>query len=269
MYCEELNKSFENKHQMFAELKANKDMLITAKKSQIKTKKNNFGLIDITKTETIKGLPNVEKGFIYAVISNTNYLDSHKDVHLNGSMTKTVNEQQGKVFYLADHKMEVSSIIASRKNVEMMLMDVDWKDLGRDYEGKTQALVFKIPENKIMLQAAKDLIADKEAMENSIRMGYITLDLAVNSNDDEFKEEYKTWSETYPKLANKEKADESGYFWAVRELKIINEGSMVLFGSNDATPIENKTEAVLNTSRNEPSKDTQESVSSILQKIKF
>jgi ribosomal protein L37E len=38
-------------------------------------------------------------------------------------------------------------------------------------------------------------------------------------------------------IANKADADLMGYFWAVTELKIRDEGSMVVKGSNDATPI--------------------------------
>ena len=96
-------------------------------------------------------------------------------------------------------------------------------------------------------------------------MQYVNIDLSVNDYDSE--EEYKVWSEVYPKLANKEVADEMGYFWAVRELKLVNEGSMVLFGSNSATPIDTQTEAANSTSNNEPSKDTQISVTQMLQKV--
>ena len=47
-------------------------------------------------------------------------------------------------------------------------------------------------------------------------------------------------------IANKAQAIEQGYFWVVTEAKISQEGSMVLRGSNDATPIltsENKTQS--------------------------
>jgi len=265
MYCKELDKTFENKQEMFAQLKANKELLITSKKSEIKTKKNDFRIDVLSKKEANKALPNMQDGYVYAVISNTNYIDSHCDVHLDGSMSKTANEQQGKVFYVADHKLEVSSIIATKKNIEMYLQTLSFKDLGKEYEGNTQCLIFKIPEDKIMLPAAKQLFAEKEQMENSIRMIYVNIDLAVNSTDEDFKDEYKVWSEVYPKIANKEKADEIGYFWAVRELRIVNEGSMVLFGSNDATPTDSKREAVNNTSKNEPFDNTQLSIK--LQKL--
>ena len=268
MYCKELNKEFQSKAKMFAELKANKKMLMLKKKSEVKCKRNEIGEINLIPKETIKAIPDMEKGFIYPVISNTNFLDSHGDVHLNGSMQKTAMEQNGKVFYLADHKMEVDSIIATPKNVNVSLKSIAWNDLGLPHEGKTEALIYKIDESKIMHEKALKLIKDKEPMQNSIRMQYVKIDLALNSTDEEFEKEYKTWSEVYPKLANKEDADEQGYFWAVRELKLINEGSMVLLGSNSATPIDTKTEAANSTSQDEPSfKDTQITVTEMLQKI--
>lgn len=266
MYCKELNREFESKAKMFSELKANKKMLMLKKKSEVKTKRNSIGLIN-NKPDTVKALPDMEKGYTYPVISNTNFLDSHGDVHLNGSMSKTAMEQTNKVFYLADHKMEVDSIIATPKNVDVMLKEVTWNDLGYDYEGKTEALIYKIDESKIMHDKALKLIKEREPMQNSIRMQYVNLDLAVKSDDEEMKDEYKVWQEVYPKLANKEDADELGYFWAVRELKLVNEGSMVLFGSNSATPIDTKTEAVNDTSDAEPSKDTQITVTQMLQKV--
>ncbi|HPZ10702.1 MAG TPA: hypothetical protein PL110_21610, partial [Candidatus Eremiobacteraeota bacterium] len=53
-------------------------------------------------------------------------------------------------------------------------------------------------------------------------------------------------------------ADERGYFWVVKEAKII-EGSAVVMGSNSATPtLENKEfEAVEDTSNDEPLENTQ------------
>ena len=68
-------------------------------------------------------------------------------------------------------------------------------------------------------------------------------------------------------IANKDKAIEQGYFWAVTEAKISKEGSMVLFGSNDVTQIiENKTEAEKITSeiKEEPTQVTQKRKISVI-----
>ena len=247
--CEELNKEFETKQGLFKALKDNKKTLLAKKKAEIKTKRNTsvLGFMDM-KDNTVKGIPNMDEDYIYPVISNTNYLDSHQDVHLDKSMTKTAKDQNGKVYYVADHKLEVDSVIATPKNVEVMLVSMTWKELGRNYEGSTEALIFKIAKDKIMHDKFLKMIEEGEDLQNSIRMQYINLEIAINSTDEEYKEEFKVYSEVYPKIANRNEIEDLDYFWAIRELKIFMEGSAVLFGSNDATPTKN---------HNEPSNDTQ------------
>ena len=96
---------------------------------------------------------------------------------------------------------------------------------------------------------------------HSVGMRYVKIDLAINSESELDKDEKALWDKYYPIVANKEVADERGYFWIVSEAKVI-EGSAVVMGSNSATPtlsVENKEEAVINTSeiKEEPSIDTQ------------
>ena len=256
MYCKELNKEFESKSEMFAELKANKDLLVKQKKSEVKCKRMELAVTELNPANITKA-ENQTSTKIYPVISTTNYMDSHNDVHLNGSMTKTATEQNGKVYYVADHELRVNSIIAQPKNVNMYLEKV----------GDNEYLMFEVDKTKIMHRKALELIEDKAPLQNSIRMQYVKIDLAVN--DAEMEEEYKAWTEVYPKILNKERADEKGYFWAVRELKIVNEGSLVLFGSNDQTPVKDSEAVVNDTSKDEPLQDTQITVTQMLQKIKF
>ena len=63
------------------------------------------------------------------------------------------------------------------------------------------------------------------------------MSLAINSDDPEFKEENKVYQANINQVANKETVDSQGYFWLQTEAKIRDEGSMVVFGSNSATPI--------------------------------
>ena len=264
MYCQELKKEVSDKRSMIEALKSNKELIIKQKKSEIKKKTSPFAL---SNDISLKSLKNGADGMIYPIISNTNYLDSHNDVHLNGSMSKTASEQQGKVYYVVDHKLEVDSVIATPKNVEMSLDVVDFKDLGLDIEGKTECLVFGVERKNVMHTKALKMI-DEGQPQNSIRMQYVKIDLAVNDGGEDYNEEYKVWNEVYSGLANKEKADEMGYFWAVRELKIVNEGSMVLFGSNDMTPVKHTEADVVTSDKNEPLDDTQ-TVTDMLQEVKF
>ena len=231
-------KEFATKEEMFKELKANAELIFAEKKAESKTKTltSVLGFYDMNE-KTVKGIPNMEDDSLYPVISNTNYMDSHKDVHLDGSMTKTAKEQNNKVYYLADHSLTMDGIIATPKNVDVMLEKMTWKELGRNYDGDTEALIFKVKKDAIMHDKFKMMIEKGEDLQNSIRMQYIKIEFGFNSDDKEYKSEKKVWDEVYPKIANKETADEDGYFFAVRELKLHLEGSAVLFGSNDATPI--------------------------------
>lgn len=263
IYCKELNKEFDNKQDLFKALLSNKQMILDNKKSEIKTKSNTsvLGFVDM-KNNTVKGVPNMDDDYIYPIISNTNYLDSHKDVHLNGSMTKTAKEQNRKVYYVADHKLEVDSIIATPKNVEVTLQTLKWSDLGRNYDGETEALIYKIKKSEIMHDKFLKMINKGEDLQNSIRMQYVKLDFGFDSNEDEYKAEKEVYDEVYNTIVNKEALENEPYFFAVRELKLTMEGSAVLFGSNDATPINNKTEADTDVTPaiHEPSKDTHKTI---------
>jgi hypothetical protein len=66
-------------------------------------------------------------------------------------------------------------------------------------------------------------------------------------------------------IANQEKAIEQGYFWAVLEAEIVEEGSSVVRGSNDITPmlIGKTIEPPKGTQITEPPKGTQQKINAI------
>lgn len=245
-------KTFASKEELFHALKESKSEIIALKTSEIKSSDTiAIGVFTDKDSTAIKGM-RMESDYIYPVINTTKFMDSHNDVHMDGIWNKSVREQQGKIYYLADHNKSLTSVIAYPKDVEMMIKEFTFKELGVDLEGSTQALVFKIAKNKIRLTAASDVITENIPIEHSVCMNYVMgkLDLAVNSDDEEFAEAKKVWDEVYPIVANKDRADSQGYFWAVREAKIYTEGSMVLAGSNSATPLLQR--------KTEPLKDTQD-----------
>jgi hypothetical protein len=170
-----------------------------------------------------------------------------------GVFTKSIKERQNKIFHLHDHKFELTAKVGEPKNIyekEML-----WSDFGVDKAGSTTALlmdseILKDYNNKIF-----NSYKNGQIDQHSVGMQYVKIDLAVN--DEDYEEEYKVWQDNIENIGNKELAEEKGYFWLVREAKLI-EISAVLLGSNTLTPtLENKTEAVSNTSKNEPSNDTQ------------
>jgi len=226
------NKEFETKRDLFLALKDNKGKILELKKAAIK----NSDSVECSLTEAVKG-SNMEEGYIYPVINTTKLIDSHLDFHKDGIWNKSIKEQQGKVHYIINHKLEVGSVIAYPQDVELQLKELDWSDLGSKYVGKTQALIFKTKLFDYSNKDAANIISNKMPIQGSIRMRYINISMAVNSTDKEFIQEKKEWDDNINEVVNKEVAEENGHFFVVSEAQIWKEGSMVLSGSNHITPI--------------------------------
>lgn len=235
--CKELNKTFTDKKGLFSALKAAKQELIAAKKAVIKN--SDPVLAGMSFISTKKGSTPKEISFgdyVYPVINTINYLDSHKDMHLWGIWDKSAKEQNNKVYYLINHDLSIGKVISYPRDVEIMVKEMSWKDLGFNFSGKTQALIFKAKLTEQSNKDAYDAIKAGESIQNSVRMQYVRMDLAINSNDKDFREEKTVWDKYSPNTVNKEALGED-YFWAVYEAKIYMEGSAVLFGSNESTPV--------------------------------
>jgi len=251
------DKVFTTKDELFAELKTNETRLIEMRKVE---KFAPSVALDFRGRNAVKF--DMQEGFIYPVINTTNYMDSHNDVHVSGLWNKSVQEQKGNVYYVADHDLSLKSVIAFKEDVEMMLVDTTFKDLGFELEGNTQALIFKVAKDKIQLPQAKNVIEKKIDIQHSVRMRYIDIKLAINSTNPDYAENKAAFDQYLPIIANKEKVIEQGYFYAVTTAAVSKEGSMVLFGSNDITPLFQKEEPLKSTPNNEPLKSTQEKTKS-------
>ena len=252
--CEELGKEFDNKEDLFKALRTNATKLIDVKKSNIFKSSEKGSAVKQTILpsvidETTKAELNFKEDYIYPVINTIGFLDSHNDVHIKGIWNKSVKEQTGKIHYVADHDLSISSIITWKSDVKMLIKDIDWQSVGKPYQGQTQALIFEIPENKIRLDVAKQMIQEKLDVENSVRMRYMDIKLCYNSDAEEDKEFKKNYDKYYPQIVNKDDFENIAYFYAVLQAMIVDEGSMVVNGSNSAT-------RVLQTKEIEPSADT-------------
>lgn len=189
------------------------------------------------------------------VINTTNIMDSHDDVHIPGLWKKSLQERKS-LYLLKEHKMTFENIISDE--VKAKTMNVSWSELGFNYEGTTQALIFDATLTKDRNPYMFEQYAKGYVKEHSVGMRYVKIDLAVN--DDRYEDEYKVWKKYIDQIINREQAESKGYFWAVTEAKLV-EGSAVVMGSNYATPtmrLEPKElEAVEDTSKNEPGNSTQ------------
>lgn len=256
------NKEFQSKEELFKSLIENKKELVSIKKSSTKNADAvSFGYlntsieIDTNKEDVQSQMQNPESLNVKVVINTTNFLDSHGDVHVNGIWNKSVKDNVS-FLHLQEHEREFDKVITD--SAKGYVQSMTWKKLGLPYDGKTEALIFESTIDKKRNEFMLNQYANGWVKNHSVGMRYVQLELAINT-EAEYDKEYKAlWDEFYPIIANKENADERGYFWVVKEAKII-EGSAVVMGSNSATPtLENKEEAVLiDTLDTEPLQDTQ------------
>ena len=239
IFCKELGKEFTDKAEMFLALKKSVKEIIGLKKAAIKNSEPT--LAQLRDNDAIKAMPGDYQfkvgDTIYPVINTTNYLDSHGDVHLDGIWDLSLKDNQGKVYYTTEHDLRMKSLVSYPNEVSMQVKTMPWTSLGKSYTGNTQALIFSAKTSTKSNPHFLEALKDGQPLENSVRMQYVDIALAVNSNDKELADEKKNWDKHYSVIANKSVADESGYFWAVSQAKISKEGSAVLAGSNDATPI--------------------------------
>jgi hypothetical protein len=248
----------------FATKKEEIDYLVKHKKEIIEFKKAVVKHTTPTTTEaenssTFKALSTSKENDTDSIIKRTvigntyNWLDSHGDVHLDGTFGKSISERQNKIWHLHDHEQKITAKVGIPSKIYEE--KIEWSDLGIKKAGTTTALMMdsniRKDYNNLIFQEYKDGNIDQ----HSVGMYYVKIDFAVNDKD--HKAEFKTWNDNIENIGNREKAEELGYFYAVKEAKLV-EISAVLQGSNELTPtIEAKDiEPEQSTQTNEPEKST-------------
>jgi hypothetical protein len=241
IHCSELNKSFDSKEELFVELKANKSEIVAIKKAQIlKSHEKGTGIkarpLDYSKLSTeTKGIK-FDEDYYYIAVSTSKVLDSHDDLHLDGMWNRTVTARQGKNYLVADHELKIDNTIARKEYVEMLTAIIPFSALGKDYEGDTEALIYKVRKDKVIHAKAKEWLDSGDDIEASVRMQYVDIVLAMKSDDKDDIKERKNFDELYDSIANKADFEEEiMYFWGIKEAKNVLESSLVLFGSNSTT----------------------------------
>ena len=193
---------------------------------------------------------------VEVIINTSNLLDGHGDVHIPGLWKKSLKENK-MIMHLQEHAMRFDKIISDGKNLKAFTRDFTWTELGVNFEGNTQALTFESTierkRNEFMLQQ----YGNGYVKNHSVGMRYVQLVFCVN--DDNWGAEFEAWEKYFPMVANQDAAEEKGFFWAVKEAKVV-EGSAVPLGSNWITPTldNNKTKPSEDTSKIiQPSEDTE------------
>lgn len=196
----------------------------------------NQGAISLDKTKALKMEEGEMKAGAYVdvkVIANlSGWLDSDDDVILRGAYTKTIKDKGPSKFpFLKDHKYSVDSIIGDTLKVD--IEEYRLMDLGYNSPKTSQALMFQARVWKDYDKAMYYKYMNNAIKQHSIGLQYVKMELAVN--DPEFEHEYKIWQQYSDQVVNIDKAEEIGYFWAVQEIKLL-ENSAVVFGANPMTP---------------------------------
>jgi hypothetical protein len=189
------------------------------------------------------------------VINTTNYFDSHYDVHIPGIWTKSLADNKGAGFYLLkQHRQEFEAVIG--EGLKGAAKKMSWKDLGFDYLGITEALMFSGEIEKDRNPYMFEQYAKGRVKQHSVGMRYVRMVTCID--DEDYPVQKENWDKYFPMVINQKDAEDAGFFWAVLEAKV-NEGSAVLFGSNDLTPTYEVEEAKNTSSTSEePLEDTSE-----------
>lgn len=225
---------------LFNYLVKNEALIFNAKKSVTKEADGFFSAplyVDdkgnlVNKAENEEVLTDQGRLKVVPVINTTNWYDSHGDVHIPGLWKKSLSDNKRSGFYLLEaHGRDFQDVIA--EECAGMTKNLSWKELGLDISGTTEALIFNAIVEKDRNEYMYEQYRKKRVKKHSVGMQYMKILTCID--DDEYPVQKENWDKYIQMVANREEAEESGYFWAVLEAKIM-EGSAVLFGSNSVTP---------------------------------
>lgn len=226
-----------SKAEVFRFLKDNKHQIIGRRGREVKCADAVFCCVghekgDADKAAGVSELLLKERISVRSVINTTNLLDSHGDVHIKGLWKKSLKEQRN-LCLLQEHQMKFDHIISDDVKADAVRMT--WKELGFDFAGETEALVFESEIEKARNPFMFDQYARGYVKNHSVGMRYVEVFLCVNSDEKYYREERDNWEKYIGEVANGNEAEAAGFFWAVTEAKFV-EGSAVPLGSNQATP---------------------------------
>ncbi len=248
IHCKELNTDYSTKEELFKALKENKDKIIGIKKKTIYTgydAANPDASKQIVSNSQVK-LKSIDKAatkdlfkdtdYYYIAVNTTNVLDSHNDLHVKGIWNRSAKMQSGKNYLVDTHSLTIKDVIAYPEDVEIFVADIPFKSIGKDYEGNTEALIYKVKKTAIIGDEIKSALESGKTMQASVKMQYVQMEIAMKSEAEEDKEELKTYNQYKDQIANiSEFKEEPLYFFVQKEAKNIHESSLVPFGSNSAT----------------------------------
>ena len=252
---------FKTQKELFDFLVENKSVLLAQKKAALK----HADAISFLSPVIDKGegankanepfTPEGNEFKVKVIINTTNLMDSHLDVHIPGLWGKSLKENKD-IMHLQEHAMKFANIISSGADLKTFTKTFSFSELGFDFEGDTEALVFESNIRKDRNEFMFDQYSKGYVKQHSVGMRYVKIVMCINNES--YGAEFEAWEKYFPMVANKEMAEDKGFFWAVKEAKVV-EGSAVPLGSNFVTPtLENnaKSQPDKSTGEEEPDKST-------------
>lgn len=232
---------FKERSDLFKFLKTNQETLLAEKKYFPKHGDSlsfNQVLYDskgqALKANTPIDISGLNELKVRVAINSTNIMDSHGDVHIPGIWKKSLSENK-LIKHLQEHAMKFDHIIADGKDLKAFTEKISWLELGFKFAGESEVLVFESTIRKARNPYMFEQYSKGYVNNHSVGMQYVSMVLCINDDDPYFGAEYEAWQKYIEMVVNKDTAEKAGYFWAVKEAKVI-EGSAVPIGSNYATP---------------------------------
>lgn len=185
----------------------------------------------VTTTEKAVKDVDLSKRTVAGLFNTSFYIDSDLDMLLPGAASKSIQERGvdstkgNKIKHLKDH--DWSKNIARIDVLEERQVEIN----GRKLEGIYHESFY--PEST---DSNDQLIKIQAEMYDSRSIGFEYVKLIFCDRDSGNEDNVKNFNEYKPMAINPEVADEYGYFWVVKEIKLW-EGSDVSFGANELTPM--------------------------------
>jgi len=173
----------------------------------------------------------VDKLHVKVVANTALWIDSQLDMLLPDCWKKSITERPELIPHLHDHIRQIDAKVGEVTAIYGQFLT--FADLGIKGIGQTQALIFETDILKEYNEMVFAQYKDGKINQHSISLQYINLQIAINDKKQE--KEFALWNQYLPIAINQSKALESGYFFIVKECRII-ENSCVLFGANEITP---------------------------------
>lgn len=171
-------------------------------------------------------------GLSVKVVANVaGWLDHDMDVIVRGAYTETVQNDKNSMVHIHDHIHKAIAKVGIVKDVA--IEEIALSDLGLSGAGSAEALIFFSEIRKEFNESIFNQYKLKAVNQHSIGFRYVDICLCINDAD--YPMRFDNWNNYIGQVINREKAEERGYFWAVKKVKVF-ENSTVLFGANELTP---------------------------------